>query len=120
MNFAYFDAGFLAGAAARTVDFAAGLFAFGLVLGLLLVFIVTGSCRSIYKSAAPVLARSRITGQLLSHGTRGPAGRLAEPLDQGLGAIQDGQPVLNVLEPGEIRFAGLGAQRAFGFFQLSR
>lgn len=47
-------------------------------------------------------------------------GRLAETLDQGLGAVHFRDPALHVAQPRHIRLAGLLAQSQLGIFQFPK
>ena len=53
-------------------------------------------------------------------GLCGTARRSAEPLDQGLGAVEDRQPGLHVLQPGIVGLGRLTSQRLLGVLKLPK
>jgi hypothetical protein len=55
-----------------------------------------------------------------SDATLEPAGRFAEPLDDGLGALHLGQPGLDVAQPCQIGLASLFTQGQLGIFQFPK
>ena len=57
---------------------------------------------------------------LSSHALLEPARQLAKTLDQGLGAIDLGQPSLHVTKPRHIGLAGILPQGQLGVLQLSK